>query len=197
MPRGGRREGAGRKPKPKVVLQADVAREVLGDIPQKEVWKSLVADKSTRLPTMQYLTDRAYGKVPLGIGIGVFDQTPGSEDQPLITINFVSTEFAGGAAHVSNEKGDVAHFEGGKLLYVQHGSQVPIFDKQLPDETPLHHGEVPVYDSEPVEELVPVSAAPEILPPASRTLPAPEPTPFEIERRKKMMPRALWPKEWR
>lgn len=66
--RGGRREGAGRKPhKMKGLLKQlppDSAALILADMDANKKWRDLADSKDERivLETLKYLTDRAYGK---------------------------------------------------------------------------------------------------------------------------------------
>jgi hypothetical protein len=185
MPRGGKREGAGRKPKPKVaLLPTDIAREVMAELPQKELWKSLVADPKTRLQAMTYLTDRSFGRVPMGIALGVFNQTPGSEDQPLIQVNFTESTHPGagrGRTSISNEFGAVAVFEDGRLIEVRRGAASTV-EGQI-EEAATYNDEIAA--EAPTPEPVAASPIVEVLPP-ERTLPAP--TPFQVQQRQKLLP---------
>lgn len=86
--RGGAREGAGRKPKPKPIPHADkgVASEVLATLDELETWRFLVRaddladpDKRNKLSleerreiraNLVYLTDRRGGKPAQGVFMG-------------------------------------------------------------------------------------------------------------------------------
>lgn len=98
MPRGGRREGAGRKPKPKLPFTPkNVAAQVLSDprVQEVELWLSLLADKRTRFQALAYLTDRRDGKAPAVVGVGGIGEdgeVVPSSDSPLINIHFTSAE---------------------------------------------------------------------------------------------------------
>ena len=80
MAKGGKREGAGRKPKPKIVLTATkgIATEVFLRLDGKknptevQLWLTLLADsdKRLRLDTLKYLTDRRDGKPAQGVFVG-------------------------------------------------------------------------------------------------------------------------------
>jgi hypothetical protein len=69
MTRGGARPGAGRKPKPTVVLRRTMAAEILSAVDEVEVWKGLIerGDYRTILEAMKYLTDRRDGKAPQAV----------------------------------------------------------------------------------------------------------------------------------
>jgi hypothetical protein len=88
MPRGGKRQGAGRKPgsinritalrnanqelreiKGQRAREAVTAAAVLGAIDEMGTWLKLVADPRTRLDAMKYLTDRRDGKAQQGIDL--------------------------------------------------------------------------------------------------------------------------------
>jgi hypothetical protein len=67
MSRGGKREGAGRRPGARTEAQQaaiDVAKQVLDELDQVAVWKKLCQSKNEKiaLGALQYLTDRAHGK---------------------------------------------------------------------------------------------------------------------------------------
>ncbi len=70
--RGGKRKGAGRKPgklnfKRREMLKVagdDISATVLGEVDRLAIWKKLLSCNSPRviLATMEYLTDRVYGR---------------------------------------------------------------------------------------------------------------------------------------
>jgi len=66
MNRGGARLGAGRKPKPMLVLRKALAEQILGSVDEFELWRELLCcdDYRVRLDTLKYLTDRRDGKAP-------------------------------------------------------------------------------------------------------------------------------------
>ena len=66
MNRGGARLGAGRKPKPMLVLRKAQAEQILGTVDEFELWRELLScdDYRIRLDTLKYLTDRRDGKAP-------------------------------------------------------------------------------------------------------------------------------------
>ena len=66
MNRGGARLGAGRKPKPMLVLRKAQAVQILGTVDEFELWRELLCceDLRIRLDTLKYLTDRRDGKAP-------------------------------------------------------------------------------------------------------------------------------------
>jgi hypothetical protein len=92
MPRGGRRDGAGRKPKPEVPFVPKAkAESVLARLGQDyegkklptedQIWLGLIAcgDLRLRFDVMKYLTDRRDGK-PI-------QPIVGDEGRPPVTIN--------------------------------------------------------------------------------------------------------------
>ena len=72
MPKGGRREGAGR-PKgslgKKKLATKDIAYEILRAEDEQKAWSELLHSKDERIrfESRKYLTDRAYGKAPQAI----------------------------------------------------------------------------------------------------------------------------------
>ena len=80
MAKGGHRDGAGRKPKPKIELTADkgvasrvLARTAHGEWPGEEArWLELLNAKDERLrfDVQKYLTDRRDGKPAQGVFVG-------------------------------------------------------------------------------------------------------------------------------
>ena len=72
MPKGGRREGAGR-PRgslgKKKLATKDIAVTILHAIDEKKVWMELLAseDQRIKLESLRYLVDRARGKAPQAI----------------------------------------------------------------------------------------------------------------------------------
>ena len=86
MPRrGGKRQGAGRKPKPKIELKANkgIASTVLATLggkyknvtlpSEQDLWFGLLLQKEDprlRLDTLKYLTDRRDGKPAQGVFVG-------------------------------------------------------------------------------------------------------------------------------
>ena len=67
MPRGGKREGAGRKPTVKSTtntLRKKTAEEILSKVDEETLWAGLLnsEDQKIRLESLKYLTDRRDGK---------------------------------------------------------------------------------------------------------------------------------------
>ena len=67
MPKGGKRAGAGRPVgtrKPHYAVATDIAREVLTRVDAVKIWCRLLRSRSPKIvfATLQYLTDRAYGR---------------------------------------------------------------------------------------------------------------------------------------
>ena len=60
MGRGGSRLGAGRKPKPLVLLRKAMAEEILSSVDEVGLWAELLScdDPRIRLDCLKYLTDR-------------------------------------------------------------------------------------------------------------------------------------------
>ncbi len=69
MNHGGARPGAGRKPKPTVVLRRTMAAEILSAVDEIAVWKEPIEsfDHRVRLDALKYLTDRRDGKAPQAV----------------------------------------------------------------------------------------------------------------------------------
>lgn len=65
MPRGGKRDGAGRKRSPAKYLRKATAAAILAAVDEQKLWKDLLDAKvepRIRLDALKYLTDRRDGK---------------------------------------------------------------------------------------------------------------------------------------
>lgn len=111
MAKGGKREGAGRKPKPKIEISATkgVASSVLASIDEVETWRFLLhaeeladpekreeltlAERKEIGDRLEYLTNRRDGKPAQGVFVG-----DTREGQPALERGDLPTHFETGAA---------------------------------------------------------------------------------------------------
>jgi hypothetical protein len=69
--RGGKREGAGRKPNylKRLGIKAVTAAEILAHVDEVQLWLGLLQHKNYKLQALQYLTDRRDGKAKQAIQV--------------------------------------------------------------------------------------------------------------------------------
>lgn len=87
MPSGGARLGAGRPPKPQVLVRKALATDILAAVDEVALWQGLLwsENEKIRLEALKYLTDRRDGKAPQSVTLNA---GPRPQEPVVMTFDF-------------------------------------------------------------------------------------------------------------